>query len=152
MCRRHTKKMKQKLSISIERERGHGVFIKAHSEVDIYNEIFTKINLEKAKRDLTNNIDALVYIVDELNRAPSVSQNQFFGLGDGTMDYQGRSIKIGKEGYKYLIATANIGNGEFKGTFNIDKGLHNRMHVTLDLDDRLLKPTTNDLMELDERE
>ena len=65
---------------------------------------------------------------------PPVGQNQFFGLGDGTMDYSGRAIKIGREDYHILVATANIGNGEFSGTFNTDKALYNRAHIAIDFD------------------
>ena len=111
---------------SNKKENGKGVFIRAHPEVDIYNEIFT-----------------------ELNRAPTVAQNQFFGLGDGVMDYKGKAIKLGREGYHLLIATANLGNAEFQGTFDADKALYNRLHVALDLDYNILKPTHEDLFSLD---
>ena len=132
-----------------KREGGNGVLIRAHPEIDIYNEIFTELNIEKARRDLTDNVDSLVYMVDEINRAPPVAQNQFFGLGDGAMDYKGKSIKLGKEGYHVLIATANLGNGEFQGTFNTDKALYNRLNIALDFDTPELKPTEKDRIELD---
>ena len=125
-------------------EGGEGIFIRAHPEIDVYNEIFTELDLERAKRKLTGNIDALLYAVDELNRAPTVAQNQFFGLGDGIMDYQGRSILLGRNGYRLLMATANLGNGTFQGTFETDEALHNRLHVTLDLDYEMFKPTVSD--------
>ncbi len=131
------------------KEQGQGIMIRAHPEVDIYNEIFTEINIERAQRNLTKNIEALVYFVDELNRAPPVAQNQFFGLGDGKMDYKGNSIKLGKEGYNVLLATANLGNGEFQGTFETDKALYNRLHVALDFDYEMFKPTMHDRMLLD---
>jgi len=107
------------------------------------------LNIEKARRELTDNIDALIYFVDELNRAPVVAQNQFFGLGDGAMDYKGKGIKLGKEGYHFLIATANIGNSEFQGTFETDKALYNRMHIALDLDYSMFQPTLEDRFSLD---
>ena len=130
-------------------EGGEGVFIRAHPEVDIYNEIFTKLNIERATRELTENIDALIFVVDEINRAPPVAQNQFFGLGDGIMEYKGKAIKLGKEGYHLLIATANLGNGEFLGTFDTDKALYNRLHIAIDFDYEMFKPTFEDRFLLD---
>ena len=130
-------------------EGGEGVFIRVHPEVDIYNEIFTKLNIERATRELTENIDALIFVVDEINRAPPVAQNQFFGLGDGIMEYKGKAIKLGKEGYHLLIATANLGNGEFLGTFDTDKALYNRLHIAIDFDYEMFKPTFEDRFLLD---
>src|SRR3989338_1669963 len=133
-------------------EEGEGIFIRAHPEIDVYNEIFTELDIERAKRKLTGNIDALIYVVDELNRAPTVAQNQFFGIGDGIMDYQGRSILLGREGYRLLMATANLGNGTFQGTFETDEALHNRLHVTLDLDYEMFKPTIEDKLRIRHRQ
>ena len=130
---------------------GNGVFIRAHPEVDIYNEIFTELNIERARREMTNSLDSMVFFVDELNRAPPVAQNQFFGLGDGKMDYKGKEIQLGKDDYHLLIATANIGNGEFAGTFETDKALLNRLHVALDLEYGQFKPTYEDLQKIKER-
>lgn len=132
-----------------KKENGEGIFIRAHPEIDIYNEVFTEINLEKASRSLTKSIESVIYLVDELNRAPVVAQNQFFSLGDGIMDYKGASIKLGRNSYKLFMATANIGNGEFQGTFDTDKALFNRLHVSIDLDYEMYRPTPHDQMMID---
>jgi len=50
-----------------------------------------------------------------------------------------------------LLATANIGNGEFQGTFETDKALYNRLHVALDLDHSAFMPTREDKFYLDQR-
>lgn len=102
-------------------EGGQGVFIRAHPDIDIYNEIFTNLSIERRQRMLTDSLEASVFLVEEINRAPPIAQNQFFGLGDGRMDYQGRSIAIGKEGYHILIATANIGNENFQELLKLTK-------------------------------
>ncbi len=133
-------------------EGGQGVHIRAHPEIDIHNEIFTELKIEKARRELTESIDALIFMVDEFNRAPPVAQNQFLALGDGIMDYKGRAIRLGKEGYLFLIATANLEDGEFLGTFRADKALYNRLHVTIDFDYSMFKPTIEDHLEIDETE
>jgi hypothetical protein len=67
------------------------------------------------------------------------------------MDYRGKAIKLGRKGYHLLLATANIGNGEFQGTFESDKALYNRLHVALDLDHQDFKPTEEDEYALDKR-
>ena len=134
-----------------QKENGHGIFIRAHPDVDIYNEIFTELNMEKAQRVLTDNIESQIYLVDEINRAPPIAQNQFFGLGDGVMDYRGKAIKLGRHNYHMLLATANIGNGEFQGTFESDKALYNRLHVALDLDFDAFRPTEEDEYKLDRK-
>lgn len=128
---------------------GHGILIRGRPELDIYSEIFTKLNINKAERELTKNIDALIYLADEINRNPPVAQNQFLGLGDGAMDYNGSAVKLGKKGYNLLIATANIGNGEFQGTFESDKALYNRLHIALDFDHEQFRPTKEDEMLID---
>ncbi len=132
-----------------KKEGGNGVFMRGRPDLDVYNEIFTELNIERATRVLTDSIESVVYLVDELNRCPPVGQNQFFGLGDGTMDYSGRAIKIGREDYHILVATANIGNGEFSGTFNTDKALYNRAHIAIDFDFAMYKPTLEDNVLLD---
>lgn len=132
-----------------KREGGKGVFIRAHPEVDIYNEIFTELNIEKARKELTDSVDSLIYFVDELNRAPTVAKNQFFGLGDGLIDYKGKAIKLGQNGYHFLVATANLGNGKFQGTFDTDKALYNRLHIVLDFGYYMFKPTYEDRFLLD---
>lgn len=133
-----------------KREHGQGIFIRANPEMDLYNEIFSELNIDRAQRELTDNIEALLFRVDEINRAPTKTQNQFLALGDGDMDYKGRSIKLGNKGYLLLIATANIGNGRYTGTFDIDPALFDRLHVVLDLDH--YTPRDEDHYELDEKE
>ncbi len=132
-------------------EGGHSVFMKANPDIDVYNEIFTELRIERARRELTDSIGALMFFVDELNRAPPVSQNQFFGLADKKMDYKGRAITLGKKGYNILVATANMGNGEFSGTFEPDKALLNRLHVALDLEHGPFQPTYQDRQHIRER-
>lgn len=130
---------------------GKGILIRANPEIDIYNEIFTQINVGAGCRELTSNIRALLYRVEELNRAPVVAQNQFFGLGDGDMDHKGKAISLGCEGYHPCMATANLGNGEFSGTFSTDKAMYNRLHVAFDFDNPNFKPTDEDRFEIEMR-
>ena len=127
-------------------EGGHGIFMRAHPEIDVYNEIFSKLDIKSASRKMTNAIKAKIFLVDELNRAPEVARNQFFGMGDGIMDYKGTSIPVGDEGQRILVATANMGNGEYSGTFKTDRALYNRLHFAIDFDFAGFKPTDKDEM------
>jgi hypothetical protein len=125
---------------------GQGVLIRGRDEIDIYREIFTSLNIAEAEWKLTDNCDALVYLVDEINRCATVQQNQFLVLGDGLGDYKGRAVRLGKDGYSMLIATANLGNGEHGGTFQIDSALYSRLPVAMDFDYEMFQPTEEDSM------
>ncbi len=111
--------------------------------------VFEEMNLEKAKWDLTENVDACFYLVDEINRAPTIRQNDCFELGDGILNKNGRDIKAGRDGYTLMIATANLGNGDFQGTFEIDKAMYNRLGVAIDFDYSGFQPTFDDQEFLD---
>jgi len=115
-------------------ENGKGIFVRAHPEVDIYNEIFTKLNLDKAQREVTDNIGALVYYVDELNRCPPIVQNYFFDFFDGKIIYDGKIMPLGKEGYTLGFATGNLGDGAYVGITDSDRALKDRMHLIVNLD------------------
>jgi hypothetical protein len=103
-----------------------------------------KYNVHEAKRETTGSIESLVYNIDELNRCLPPEQNQFFVLGDKVFSHGGRSFQLGKEGYALFIATANLGNGEFSGTFESDKALYNRLPITIDFDFPMFQPTKYD--------
>ena len=135
---------KTQLMYDIKNLFGDGVVVRAHPEVDIYNEILKKFNIEKGKVEANAEVLNLpVYCVDEINRAPEVAQNQFLGLGDGILEIAGKEYKIGKkldkEVYKLTIATANTGNGEYGGTFNMDKALKDRITLLFDFTHPLLE-------------
>lgn len=103
--------------------------------------VFEEINLEKGRWDLTNNIDATLFLVDEINRAPTIRQNDCFELGDGRLNRNGRDLVAGREGYNLLIATANLGNGDYQGTFEIDKAMYNRLGIAIDFDYKKFAPS-----------
>jgi hypothetical protein len=53
------------------------------------------------------------------------------------------------DGFSVCVSTANLGNGEFQGTFETDKALHNRFPLILDFDYEIFKPTQEDRMVID---
>ncbi|HIG95045.1 MAG: hypothetical protein QT05_C0008G0021 [archaeon GW2011_AR13] len=112
--------------------------------------VFEELNLERARWDLTDNVKSVYYLVDEINRAPTVKQNDCFELGDGLLNHNGSDVKIGREGFYVMTATANIGNGEFGGTFDVDKAMYNRLAIAIDFDYEGFLPTKEDKMILDE--
>lgn len=95
----------------------------------------------------------LFFAVDEINRAPNPKQNEFFDLADGKYTFNGKRLNLGKDGYAVFMATANLNklNGEFSGTFELDRALLNRAHLTIDLDHPSFRPTSEDEMVIEER-
>ncbi|MDD5192572.1 MAG: hypothetical protein PHH54_01550 [Candidatus Nanoarchaeia archaeon] len=128
---------------------GHAVKIRGRPELDIYEEVYRDIDKEQLRWIPNENIQAMYHFIDELNRCPEVTQNQFFGLGDGFIEHKGMKVHLGKNGYNLAVATANLGNGEFQGTFETDKALYNRLPLTLDFDYKMFQPTDEDKMIID---
>ena len=75
----------------------------------------------------------LLHILEEYNRAPPVSGNEFLGVADRVLDIDGSQIPLG-DGYAVAIGAANIGNGEFTGIFQTDNALKERLVLALDFD------------------
>jgi len=113
----------------------NGIWFKARPDTEIAD-VFVRLDKEAARKKLDKeNVEKLCFVVDEINRAPGPVQDQFLGLGDSNLETpDGKQIQLGKNNYSILIATANISNGEFTGTFEMDKALLNRLHITFDLD------------------
>jgi hypothetical protein len=113
----------------------NGIWMKARPDTET-EDIFFRMNMEAVKRELnTASVQKLIYVVDEINRSPPPIQDKFLGMGDGTMETpDGRQIFLGRDGYSIMLATANMGNGEFAGTWELDRAVLNRLHITLDLD------------------
>ncbi len=97
--------------------------------------------------------------IDEINRAPTPVQNDFFDLADGKHTFRGQRALLGQpiEGkndtYSVFFATANFNkvNSAFQGTFSLDRALLNRAHVTIDLDHKAFRPTYEDKLLIQER-
>ncbi len=113
----------------------NGVWFKARPDTEV-SDAFVKLNPEEYKKELTQAVDKIFYIVDEINRGPGPVQDQFMGLGDGTIESpDGLQTMLGRDGYSVLISSANMnGNGDLGGTWELDRALLNRLHITLDLD------------------
>jgi len=95
-----------------------------------------------------------LFVVDEINRAPKIKQNEFFDLAEGKYTWKGKRLELGTRSYSAFLATANLNksNGDFQGTFELDRALLNRAHLTIDLDHRLFRPRPEDKIVIDERD
>jgi len=112
-----------------------------------------KFDSETARQVKDDRIRRMFFGVDEINRAPNPRQNEYFDLADGKYTFNGKRLNLGKEGYAIFMATANLNkmNGDFSGTFELDRALLNRAHVTIDLDHPDFRPTVEDELLIEER-
>ena len=120
---------------------------KIDKKADVYDsDEATQLKQERTSRPL--------FVVDEINRAPRIKQNEFFDSAEGKYTFRGRRLKLGREGYADFLATANLNksNGDFQGTFELDRALLNRAHLTIDLDHKAFRPTPEDKIAISERE
>ncbi|MFQ6050105.1 MAG: hypothetical protein ACE5K4_00250 [Candidatus Hydrothermarchaeota archaeon] len=125
---------------------GNSVYLRARPDSDP-KEIYEKFNIDKLEKELTPAIKIPLVLIDEINRAPSITQNQFFNMFDGYIETgKGTRIPLGYKGYHVVIASANIGDGRYYGTFDVDPGLTDRFHIVLDMDNH--PPDTKDNLEI----
>ena len=130
------------------------VYFRGRHDLDI-KEVFERINLHKLRdaktdddvKELTGNVKEVCFVIDEINRAPPLIQNTFYGLMDGYISFKGKKYELGRLGYSIGIAAANLGDGNYSGTFNIDDALNERLHVPLNLSS-LYKPEPTDLFDI----
>lgn len=128
--------------------KGKALAIEGDPELRIMEDVFTDVDKEQAKRILNNRHNANYINMEELNRCPAFTQNQFFALLNKRLIHEGKTIQMGK-GYCPTISTVNLGNGDYKGTFESDLALYNRFGMVLNLDDKEFKPTSYDTRILD---
>lgn len=115
-----------------------------HTSVDLRTGTFDS---ETARTLHTERVGRLLNIADELNRAPGPVQADFFDLADGTYTFRGEPANLGREGYALFLATMNLnksGDNGFSGTFDVDRALYSRAHLTIDLDHSDFHPTAED--------
>ncbi len=124
---------------------GNALDLRGSLDINL-NGLFTRMDLDKLSKmkgktddvtELTEKVNFNLALIDELNRCPPVLQNQFFNITDGYIEFKGKKVYLGKPGasnYFIGIATGNLGNGEFMGTFSIDNALRDRLHLTIDFD------------------
>ena len=118
---------------------------------------------EISQADLTT-VTAAIYkplvVVEEINRAVEVVQNQLFNVFEGFIELDGHKYSLGgtkletfrdfdgkewSQNVRYSVGvwSANYGNGQYTGTVSMDKALKERSHVIVDVDN--FSPKSADL-------
>ncbi len=118
---------------------------------------------EVSQADLTNVTNAIykpLVVVEEINRAVEVVQNQLFNVFEGFIELDGHKYSLGgtelqsfrdldgkewSQNVRYSVGvwSANYGNGQYTGTVSMDKALKERSHLILDVDN--FSPQSSDL-------
>ncbi|MBN2142004.1 AAA family ATPase [Candidatus Woesearchaeota archaeon] len=100
---------------------------------------------------VTSMLYAPLIIVEEINRAAEIVQNQLFNIYEGFIEIDGKKYHLGgtherelvgldgqkrKEKFNFCIGvwSANFGNGAYTGTVSMDKALKDRSHLIIDVD------------------
>lgn len=133
-------------------EGGEAVEIDVNPETNITDpsfEIYTKFSTNsKGEKTppviLSKNVSAFYHFIDEINRTPTIKQNQFYGPLNGHVTHEGKSVRLGRDDFRAVVATANIGNGLYEGTFQFDPALRNRFGIIIDTNYSVFEPTEDD--------
>jgi len=85
---------------------------------------------------LEDRINALLNVIDEINRTVELVQNDFFDFMQGSRSIAGCDRQLGREGYSLVLSGLNLNrvNGDFKGTSDIDRALLSRAPIAFDMD------------------
>lgn len=111
---------------------GNAIHIRVRADMDL-REVYTRFDLSKMHLELTKTLSSPLCLIDELNRAPGIVQNQLFHLLDGYVEFEGEKIFLGQEGYHVCLGTMNVGE-RYLGTFGIDPALLDRFGVVIDME------------------
>lgn len=115
---------------------GNGTSIRAHPDLRV-KDVYEKFSIEDFQTSMNGLVENVFTEIDEINRAPTMVQNELFHICDGYILFKGKRVELGK-GFHSVMASANMG---YAGTFDMDDALRDRFHVTIDLNEY---PTTSD--------
>ncbi|MEN3044889.1 MAG: hypothetical protein ABDH37_06730 [Candidatus Hydrothermales bacterium] len=79
--------------------------------------------------------DANFTIIDEINRAPEIIQNEFFHILDGYIEFENKKILLGN-GYHGVFCTANYERkviSRYSGTFEMDSSILDRFPLIINV-------------------
>jgi len=145
-------------------------YVLGRNDLDIKS-LFREMNFAKLKEARENGttvsqqemsqVTAQIYrpltVVEEINRAAEIVQNQLFNIFEGFIEIDGKKYSLGgaelktfqdmdgKEFtqnvcYSVGVWSANFGNGQYTGTVSMDKALKERSHLIIDVDNFSPKP------------
>jgi energy-coupling factor transporter ATP-binding protein EcfA2 len=125
-----------------------GIYIRARPDMKL-REIFEKFNIEKMSVELKEIKTSPFTMIDEINRAPSIIQNEFFHILDGYIEFENKKIYLGN-GYHVVFATANYERegivSRYHGIFEMDASILDRFGVIINTD--LFPPSPLDTIEI----
>jgi len=111
---------------------GKGTYIRARPDMKT-RELYELFNIEQLKKELSPKVKAPLTQIDEINRTPPIVQNEFFHMCDGYIEYEGEPITLG-DGFHITIASANVKNERYGGTFEMDDAILDRFSLVLNID------------------
>jgi len=111
---------------------GRGTYIRARPDMKT-RELYELFNIKELKKELSAEVKAPLTQIDEINRTPPIVQNEFFHMCDGYIEYEGRPITLG-DGFHITIASANVKNERYGGTFEMDDAILDRFSLVLNID------------------
>lgn len=135
---------------------GKGVMLEGRTDLKA-REVYEKIEIPNIAEGgfssedvvkLAQNVKYRFLGADELNRCPEPTQNELLSVMNGYILHKGVPVQLG-DGFCVGLATGNLGDGEYVGTFRIDAALADRLHLFLNFD--YWKPTDDDMAEIDSR-
>jgi len=109
-----------------------GTYIRARPDMKT-KELYELFNIEKLKKELSEKVRAPLTQIDEINRTPPIVQNEFFHMCDGYIEYDGKPVTLG-EGFHITIASANVVNERYGGTFEMDDAILDRFSIVINID------------------
>ncbi len=119
---------------------GEAVHLRGSNDLKV-RPIYASVNYDLLKEGRTDEAISprhtagrMLHIMEEFNRTLPMIQNEWLAVADGVLDIDGRQIPIQGNGYSIAIGAANIGHGEFSGTFQTDNALKERLVLALDFD------------------
>ncbi|MEO0260148.1 MAG: AAA family ATPase [candidate division WOR-3 bacterium] len=125
-----------------------GIYIRARPDMKL-KEIFERFNIDKFKFELKEIKDANFTMIDEINRAPEIIQNEFFHILDGYIEFENKKIILGN-GYHITFATANYerkgGIIRYSGIFDMDSSIIDRFPLIINVD--YFNPDPLDVIEI----
>lgn len=132
---------------------GEAVHLRGSTDLKV-RPVYCSVDIELLKKGKFDeavkprkNAQKMLHIMEEFNRTPPVIQNDWLAVADGVLDIDGTQIPIQGQGYSIAIGAANVGNGEFSGTFQTDNALKERLVLALDFDG-LNKPREMDYFDI----
>ncbi len=148
-------------------------YVLGRNDLDIKS-LFREMNFAKLKeaqekgtavsQQEMSQVTAQIYrpltVVEEVNRAAEIVQNQLFNIFEGFIELDGKKYSLGgsevktfkghdgkewSQNVRYSVGvwSANFGNGQYTGTVSMDKALKERSHLIIDVDN--FSPAASDL-------